>query len=349
MTTTRLSALLLMAVFCIINLARAQDVAPTSALAGRHFETGEPLPWFSLPATGGFAGGPADMAQPGPWTIKLVGRLAKHPELNRRQLQILLEAISLSSSEFFAASANTTIRVKADDAVQGLRQRALAAFTKNEVSSLFDYAATQQSEQEIVRKYYDLSSLPLKGRRAAFKIASAGDKCGLWRTHLAFSLINHPEFNEWQKEIILAGMLVATPEYFDVPSNSPDWKLKVREPSRALERQIAVAFSREDAASIFATLGDNIEAAKRGPTNASPAFLTSINHKTFSDSSSYRQWTVSRYSSQDIELEQQAGPCQCSTSSDYCPIWGSCRSGVCQTQGGGCGTFWSYPCNGVCR
>lgn len=338
-----------MAVLCIINLARAQDVTPTSAPAGRHFETSEPRPWLALTAAGGSAGSSVNKVQPGPWTIQLVGRLAKHPELNRRQLQILLDAISLSSSEFFAASANTpAIRVKADNAVQGLRQRALAAFPKNEVDNLFGYVAVQQAEQEIVRKYYELSSLPLKGRKAAYKIASASDKSGLWRTHLTFSLLRHPEFNEWQKEIILAGMLLTTPDYFDVSSNSPDWKLKVREPSHALERQIAVAFSREDAASIFATLGDNTESAKRGPANAGSALLSSINHKTFSDPRSYRQWTPSRYSSQDIELEQQSGACQCSTSSDYCPIWGYCRPGVCQMQSG-CGTFWSYPCNGVCR
>ncbi|HEY0727098.1 MAG TPA: hypothetical protein VGD38_03445, partial [Pyrinomonadaceae bacterium] len=221
--TTRLSALLLMAVLCIINLARAQDVTPTSALAGRHFETGEPLPWLTLTAAGGFAGSSVNKAQPGPWTIQLVGRLAKSPELNRRQLQILLDAISLSSSEVFATSANTpAIRVEANNAVQGLRQRALAAFPRNQVTSLFDFVAAEQSEQEIISKYYDLSALPLKGRKAAFKIASAGDKSGLWRTHLAFSLLNHPEFDEWQKEIILAGMLLATPAYFDVPSSSPD-------------------------------------------------------------------------------------------------------------------------------
>ena len=338
-----------MAVLCFITLARAQNVGPTSALAAaRRFETGEPLrrfikPPLALLSPGGFSGSAATTAKPGPWTIHLVGQLAKRPELKREQLRILLEAIELST----VSDEARIVKIKSDKTLQDLRQRALAAFSKNEVANLFDRVDGEQAEQEIVRKYYDLSSLPLKGRRAAYKIAAAGDKSGLWRTHLAFSLLRHPEFNEWQKEIILAGLLLATPQYFDVPSNSPDWKLKVREPSRALERQIAVAFSREDAASIFATLGDNTEAAKRGPANAGSALLTSINHNTLS-SSPYGQWTPSRYSSQDIELEQQSGPCQCSTSSDNCPIWGYCRPGVCQMQSG-CGTFWSYPCNGVCR
>lgn len=333
-----------MAVLCLITLARAQDATPRSALAGRHYETGRPLQRFSLPATG--FGSSVNKAAPGPWTTHLVGRLARHPELSRRQLKIILDAISLS--EFFAASGSTpAIRLKADNALQGLRQRALAAFPKHEVASLFDSVGGDEAEQKILNKYYDLSSLPLKGRRAAFRSEAADQKSGLWRTHLALALIKHPEFDDLQKEIILTGMLLATPQLFEVPSTSSDWKAKVREPSRALEKQIAVAFAREDAAMIFATLGDNVQAAQNGPTNAGSAFLKSISYEPFSDSRSYRQWAPTRYASQEFELEQSS-LCQCSTTSDYCPIWGYCRPSVCSPQSG-CGTFWNYPCNGVCR
>lgn len=332
-----------MSVFCIVTFVRAQDANPASALAARRFETGEPLRRFvetplSVPA----AGKSAIRVQPGPWTMHLVGELAKHPELKRRQLQIILEALELST----AAVDTHTLKPRSGNALQNLRRRALAAFTKNEVASLFDKVDGEQDQEEIITRYFDLSSLPLKGRRAAFKIAPAGDKSGLWRTHLAFSLLNHPEFNEWQKEIILAGILLATPEYFDVPSSSPDWRLKVREPSRALERQIALAFSREDAAKIFATLGANTEAAKRGPTNAGSALLKSVNYERFSDANSYR-WTPSRFSSQDFESEQSSS-CDCNMDSDYCPIWKTCKANSCNSQNG-CGTFWMYPCNGVCR
>ena len=343
MITKRLSAVLLMAVLCLITLARAQDATPGSTLAGRHYETGRPLQRFSLPATG--FGSSVNKAAPGPWTTHLVGRLARHPELSRRQLKIILDAISLSES--FAASDSTpAIKIKADNALQGLRQRALAAFPKHEVASLFDSAGGDETEQELLRKYSDLSAISVKGRRAKFRTEAADQKSGLWRTHLALALIKHPEFDDLQKEIILTGMLLATPQFFEVPSSSPDWKAKVREPSRALERQIAVAFAREDAAAIFATLGDNVAAAKSGPTTAGSALLKSINYEPSSDSRSYRQWTPSRYT-QDFEFEQSSS-CQCSTTSDYCPIWGYCRPSVCSPQSG-CGTFWNYPCNGVCR
>jgi len=347
--TTRLSALLLMAVLCIINLARAQDFTPTSAAAGRHFETGKSLPWRSLPASGGFAGSSVSKAQPGPWTMQLVGRLAKHSELNRRQLQIILDAISLSSSEFFAASANTpALKVKADNAVQGLRQRALAAFPKNEVASLFSYVGVQQTDQEIIRKYYDLSSLPLKGRRTEFRRASSSEKCALWRTHLALVIVRNPGLNEWQKEIILAAMLLLTPERYDVPSSSPDWKRRVREPSRLLEQQITLAFSSEDAAKIFTTLGDNTAAAQNGPTPSGSPSLKTINYQPVSDSGPYQQWIHSRFSSQDIEFEQHSS-CGCSTVWDFC--WGVkyCTPSSCSSTQDGCGLGWSYPCNGVCR
>jgi hypothetical protein len=341
--TKRLWVVLLMAVFCIITLARAQDATPTSVLAGRHYEIGRPLQRFSLPANG--FGISVTKAAPGPWTTHLVGRLAKCPELSRRQLKIILDAISLSES-FAASDSAPAIKIEADNALQGLRQRALAAFPKREVARLFDSGRSDEAEQELLRKYYEFSAISVKGRRALFRSESADQKSALWRTHLALSLLKHPEFDGIQKEIILTGMLLATPQFFDVPSSSPDWKVKVQEPSRALERQIAVLFTREDAAAIFATLGDNIEAAKHGPTNAGSSLLKSIDYEPLSDAKSYPQWTPTRYT-QDFEFEQNSS-CQCSTSSDYCPIWGYCRPSACSTQSG-CGTFWSYPCNGVCR
>lgn len=293
--TTRLSALLLMAVLCIINLARAQDVTPTSVLAGRRLETGEPLRRFVdapifLPPTGRSV----IRVQPGPWTMQT-----------------------------------------------------LAAVTKNEVASLFGNVATERSEQEIIRKYYDLSSLSLKGRRASFRRASPAEKSGLWRTHLALVLVRRPELNEWQKDIILATILLLTPEHYEVPSSSPEWKTKVREPSRLLEQQITLAFSSDDAAKIFTTLGDNTEAAKNSPIPAGSLSLKSINYQPVSDSGPYNQWIHSRFSAQDVELEQSA-TCGCNLTWDFCGGWKYCNASACAPQQG-CGLGWSYPCNGVCR
>jgi len=350
--TTRLSLLLLMAVLCIINLARAQDANPTSTLAARHYETGKSLPGLretsiSLPARGRFSRSSVTRAKHGPWTGTLAVQLVKRPELNRRQVKIIFDAISLSTSPLLAASDNSTaIRVRADDAVQDLRRRALAAFPKNEVVDLFDNVNDEQSEQEIFKKYSDLSALPLKARRVSFRSTSADQKSGLWRTHFVLYFIKHPELNEWQKEIIVDALLLTTREYFAVPSSSPDWKAKVREPARLLERQIAVAFSIEEAANIFATLGDNTEAAQAGPSVAGSALLKSINYQPVSDSGPYQR--SSRFSSQDFEFEQ-SNSCGCNTDSDFCPMWKFCAANSCNSSQSGCGFAWNHPCNGVCR
>ena len=260
-------------------------------------------------------------------------------------MQIILDAISLSASDLFGASDDTgATNAKANNALQDLRRRALAAFAKTEVAALFDNVNGEQSELEIIKQYYDLSALPLKGRKASFRRASANDKSGLWRTHFALYLIKHPELNEWQKEIVLAAMLLATPDYFDVPSSGRDWKAKVREPARSLENQIVVAFPLEEAAKIFATLGDTIQAAKHDPSSPSPVLLKRVNYKPLDDSVTYQQWTHTRFS--------QVVPdnaCTCSTASDYCPIWSYCRANGCSPTQDGCGTLWSYPCNGACQ
>lgn len=51
--------------------------------------------------------------------------------------------------------------------------------------------------------------------------------------------------------------------------------------------------------------------------------------------------------------EPELPDCRCSTSSDYCvpiPTDVKCRvSAWCQSLSSGCGTFWSYSCDGLCR
>lgn len=316
--TTRISFLLLIAVLCTITLASA--------------------------GPGGLSGSNVNSSNPGPWTRHLVVQLVKRTELNREQVQIILDAVSLSRSDLIAASRDTgPIKVKADNALQDLRRRALAAFPKNEVADLFDNLNDGQSEQEILKNYYELSALTLKGRKASFRRAAANNKSVLWRTHFALYLINHPELNEGQKETILAAMSLATPDYFAVLSNSPDWKTKVRERSRLLENQIVAAFSLDEAAKIFATLGDDTQAAKPDPASSSPALLKSVNYKPLGDSSTSPQWTHTRVSQVVPE-----NSCTCSTVSDYCPIWSVCRSNGCSETQSGCGTLWNHPCNGGC-
>ena len=110
--------------------------------------------------------------------------------------------------------------------------------------------------QDPLQKYGDVSALPSEKRRAAFSNASPKARSDLFRTHLALYLAKHPELNEEQKQIILQAMSLITPELYAIPSDSPDWKARVEGPMIQSENRVRAAFSREEGARIFATLGD---------------------------------------------------------------------------------------------
>ena len=349
--TISLSLLVMTAVVTIVTLGRAQDATSTATAEARVYEKGvlpqnytktsSPLPYSGNFVNSSWTGDEASL-----WRLHLVFQLVKRPKLKAQQVQVILDAISLSSSEFFTTSNDTlTQKVKADDALQALRRRALAAFSRNEVADLFANIAGRKADEDILQKYYDVSALPLKQRKATFRNASSNDQSDLWRTHLALFLIKRPELNQWQKEIILTAMSLATPEYFQVRANNPGWKTKVRAPLRALEDQIMVAFSLKDGAKIFATLGDDAEAAIRTPTRPSWV-LNNINYRQLSESGPYTGQT-DRVAGQDMFA---GGPCECSTDCDWCPIASYCGGTTCSPTPSGCGTLWSYPCNGAsCR
>jgi hypothetical protein len=256
-------------------------------------------------------------------------------------VRVILDAISLSRPEFFTTTnLRPTEKTKADHSLESLRRRALDAFPSDQAAELFGNIADAKAEADLLKMYYDISALPLKKRKASFRNASANDKSSLWKTHLALFLVKRAELNEWQKAIILAAMSLATPEYFEIRSIDSAWKAKVRDPSRALEGQIVNAFSLEEGAKIFATLGDDADLAK----SSASVFLNRINYKPLSDSGPYKQWT-SRFEGQEMALER--GSCQCSTESDWCHMSSSCSGSSCSPTQSGCGTLWSYPCNGA--
>jgi hypothetical protein len=347
---TCLSLLLFVVALLTVMLAGTQQ-STTSASAIAAFRYGpntvfrksNPISAFPVPDPRNIHKGSRPRDKSVLWKIQLAMHLVQHPQLSQQQVQIILDAISLSTPEFFAASNPIAAkRTKADDALESLTRRAVSAFPKDQVVQLFANVNSAQAEEDILKMYYDMSALSLSKRKAAFRAAGPNQKSQLWRTHLALFFVKR-ELTDWQKQLVLSAMSLATPEYFRVRSSQPDWKTKVQEPSSRLEQQILNAFSLDDAARIFATLGDDGESAK----NSASVLLKSINYKPLSDSGQYKQWAHSRVSRQDIEIEQSS--CSCSTQSDYCPIWSACGGGNCNSTESGCGTLWSYPCNGACR
>jgi len=268
-----------------------------------------------------------------------------HAELNERQVRIILDAISLSTPEFFETSKNTFAKTKADEALQSLTRKAFDAFPNSQAADLFSNIGGGKVEVRFLKMYFDLSALPLRQRKASFRNASSNDKSDLWRTHLALFLAKRPNLNSEQKKTILAAMALITREHFGIWPSDSAWKTKVRDPLRSLEEQIVGAFSLEDAAKIFATIGDDTEPAD-GATYEDSVILKNV-HYRLNGSGPYTRWPRSRSIGPDIQ--PKLSTCECSTESDYCPIWSYCGGAACTKTSSGCGTFWRYPCDGACH
>jgi hypothetical protein len=106
--------------------------------------------------------------------------------------------------------------------------------------------------QDSLKMYGDMSALSMDKRRSAFSNASPKDRSDFVRIHLALYLARHSELNDGQKQIILDGMSLATPELY---TDSPDRQAKITEPLRQFANRIGAVFPQEEAVRVFATLG----------------------------------------------------------------------------------------------
>ena len=115
---TRVS-LLLMALLWTSTLAQAQELATsTSATLASRYGTGQ-TPQKYRPISGVpvmdprifyTASGPRDQTLL--WQVHLSLHLVKHPGLNESQVRLILDAISLSSPEFFTSNDRSAQRLK---------------------------------------------------------------------------------------------------------------------------------------------------------------------------------------------------------------------------------------------
>jgi hypothetical protein len=269
----------------------------------------------------------------------------KRPELNGEQRQIVLDAVSLASPEFFATtdSGQPARKLMVDESLQLLTQRALNAFPMNESAEVFANVVGGLAQDDLFQKYKDISALPMRKRKAAFRKASSKDRSDLWRTHLALYLVNHTELNLRQKQIILEGMSLATPEGFEASSDNPAWKTKVKE-LRSLENRILTVFSKEEGARVFATLGDS------EPTTSLSSSGPAISPKRPMSryAGKYNVWRPSRFVGQDMGDLGYEKACDCNSASNFW-CWNYCGGGVCTYAPSGCGTLWQYACSGLCR
>jgi hypothetical protein len=261
--------------------------------------------------------------------VHLALGLVRYPQLNRAEQKTILNEISASSPEFFAA-------IKNHAAVKNTGE-----YTLGPLEELF--AGNDTVEEALLRNYNIVATLAMSQRKAAFRSATSQKRSELWRTHLALILVKRPALNELQQETVLDAMALATPDWFEVRSGKGAEKSEVDAGLRSLEQRIVAAFSKEERVVIFATLGGEGAQCASRLAQRSTVLPIAVNYIETINSSILTRRANNGLAWQDLELERPA--CQCSTESDWCPVFGRCRGSGCSVTTSGCGTFWSHPCN----
>jgi hypothetical protein len=236
-------------------------------------------------------------------------------------------------------------------------------------AELFANTTGGKADGDILKMYFDLSSLTLQNMKASFRKASSTDKSNLWRTHLALFLVKRPELTKSQQEVILAAISLATPEYFESRFTDSSGQAKKEQALRTLEERILASFSLIDRTKIFATLGDDKESGNDVAGFYSCSGSQILDYNPFTSSSFAQE--KPKVPGEDKDKKKDPSPdkgkeipgqdkgkdknsepeheCGCSTDSDFCALWTACASGKCRETQSGCGFLWSYRCNGLCR
>jgi hypothetical protein len=206
------------------------------------------------------------------------------------------------------------------------------------------FTTSSASGVSAMQKYNTVAALPMDQRKAVFRKASSKEKSELWRTHLALLLNKRPDLSELQKNVVLAAMALATPDWFQARSDANKSRVDVR--LRSLEERIIAIFSKEDRVRIFATLGGEAAQCASTPDRRSTVLLNPINYNDTSTFGSFNRWT--NYGPVRQDMLKKKPDCHCSTQSDWCPMFSLCTAGSCNSTDSGCGVLWNYPCNGSC-
>jgi hypothetical protein len=114
--------------------------------------------------------------------------------------------------------------------------------------------------------YREFVALPIKDRRMAYGQLSAERKSFFWRQHLTTCLRDLKNLTQEQKNLILEGISLATPEWFGTPTQTSEWETKVGESLRSFDQRIRSAFSRKDGAKTFAQIGPTTLENDQTPT-----------------------------------------------------------------------------------
>jgi hypothetical protein len=136
----------------------------------------------------------------------------------------------------------------------------------------------------------------------------------LWIKHMKRALVEMPDLSTRQRAVILQGLGLVESGALRVDRQSDDWPV-FEESLKHLEASAKEAFDPPRGKAVFVRLGADV-------------LMTGVDDAL----------TIPN--------------CACSQESDWCN-WVTnpdpdCKSVLCREQNSGCGTFWVYPCDGIC-
>jgi hypothetical protein len=173
--------------------------------------------------------------------------------LDKEQKNLILEAISVSTPEFFEMTASNSSR---EVTLQSLTQRALGVFSKTEVAQIFGDLGGGTAEIELLQKYQDISAVSMLKRKSLFRNASTKDRSDLWRVHLALILAKQSKLNNEQREFLQEIISFATPELYQLLEDNSQTRAKVKSSIEWLLARALTLFSKQEAAEFFTKLGE---------------------------------------------------------------------------------------------
>jgi len=111
---------------------------------------------------------------------------------------------------------------------------------------------------EVAQIYAMLVSKERVNQKIAYADLPAAMKAAMWNHQLLTALVEHPEFTDEQRAIIGDTLDLFTPALFEFREGHPEFRTRVHEPLREIERRATAAFP--------ALQTHLIRAASRGPT-----------------------------------------------------------------------------------
>jgi hypothetical protein len=178
-----------------------------------------------------------------------------------------------------------------------------------------------RTERRAVEAVYDeIAALDYEEGRAEYAQLPGTLKTDLWLLQFERYLAAHPELNADQRAAIFEAIGLLSSGVLDMDRKSADWDALVRQPLMRLDADAKAAFDPVTFKMLFQRLG----------LVALPLENPKLHTKTLVD-------------------------CDCSSDSDWCCIYPTCpetcHSGLgyrCTFTPDGCGTFFAYPCSGLC-